>query len=191
MPLQKIDRETLLHSCWEVIHRQGYHRTSISELAAAAGLGKAGLLHHFGSKEGLLQAVIDYALQQFRQYVLSVAGEDLPLDQRLEKLLRRQNRLAKYERRGCFFANTILELGREERFNIPLQAFYEEWQETVAGLFLEIMSPAEARLHAYRLLLEYEGAVTFYKLTDDVEHLENFVKRAVAPLNHPSDEKVV
>ena len=58
MPTQKIERTELLHRCWEVLHRQGFHHTSINDLAQAGGLGKAGLLHHFGSKEGLMQAVL-------------------------------------------------------------------------------------------------------------------------------------
>ncbi len=181
MPAQKIERTELLHRCWEVLHRRGYHHTSINDLAQAAGLGKAGLLHHFGSKEGLMQAVLAYAMEQFRQYVLSVATEDLPLEQRIEKLLRRQNRLAKYERRGCFFGNTIVETSREGWFNPWLKSFFEEWEQVMTGLLSEVMPAEAARERAYRILLEYQGAVTFFKLTGEEHHLENFVHRTVAP----------
>lgn len=179
MPIQKIERQELLHRCWEVFHRQGYHHTSVSHLAAVAGLGKAGLLHHFGSKEGAMHAVIEYAIAQFRAYVLVVAEEDIPLVQRLEKMLRRQNRLAKMDRRGCFFANMALETGREEVFNPAISAFYAEWQDTFARLLLPYLPEATARERAYQLLVEYEGAVVFYKLSGDEEHLERFVVRSL------------
>ena len=184
MPVLKIKKEAILQRCWEVLHREGYHSASISLLAEATGLGKAGLLHHFGSKEQLMQAVLGFALGQFRAYVLSVAQEDLPPEQRLEKLLRRQNRLAKTERRGCFFANTALETGREGVFNNFVETAFAEWQQAVSGLLAHVMPQAEAQAAAYRLLLEYEGAVTFYKLSGDTAHLEGVVQRAVQ-LFHP------
>ena len=109
-----------------------------------------------------------------------MAHEDLPPEQRLEKLLRRQNRLAKYDRRGCFFANTALETGREGLFNEQIKTTYDEWQRAVAHILTAVLPPAEAAEIAYRLLLEYEGSVTMYKLTGDEQHLERFVSRAVA-----------
>jgi AcrR family transcriptional regulator len=41
-----------------VIARHGYRNTSTRELAAAVGLSEAGLLHYFGSKEQLFEAVL-------------------------------------------------------------------------------------------------------------------------------------
>ncbi|MBK7935660.1 MAG: TetR/AcrR family transcriptional regulator [Lewinellaceae bacterium] len=180
MPVKKIEKKELLRCCWEVFNRHGYYGTSISMLAEATGLGKSGLMHHHLSKEALMRSVVEFARDELRQYVFAVAAEDLPPEQRLEKLLRRQNRLAKYERRGCFFANTALETGREGLFNELIKTTFEEWQKTVAGILAAIMPPEKAAETAYRMLLEYEGSVTMYKLTGDEQHLERFVARAVA-----------
>ncbi|TDD30092.1 TetR/AcrR family transcriptional regulator [Kribbella turkmenica] len=51
-------REEILSKALEVIARQGYRKTSTRELAAAVGLSEAGLLHYFGSKEKLFEAVL-------------------------------------------------------------------------------------------------------------------------------------
>ncbi|TCC48731.1 TetR/AcrR family transcriptional regulator [Kribbella capetownensis] len=51
-------REEILTAALEVIARQGYRKTSTKELAAAVGLSEAGLLHYFGSKEKLFDAVL-------------------------------------------------------------------------------------------------------------------------------------
>lgn len=182
MPAQKTTRTEILHACWEQFHLHGYHASSVSALAKASGLGKAGLLHHFGSKEGIMRAVIDYATKQFRRYVLSVVDEDLPLEQRLEKLLRRQNRLTKLDQRGCFFTNIIMETGQDGLFNKALQAFYQEWQAELTRLLVERWPDADARQQAYLLIVGYEGAVTMYKLTGDEAHLEALVHRAVQSL---------
>jgi TetR/AcrR family transcriptional repressor of nem operon len=180
MPIKKIDKQELLHRCWEVFNRHGYHGTSVSMLAEATGLGKSGLMHHHLSKESLMRAVMEYAQETLRSTVFSVAQEDLPPEQRLEKLLRRQNRLVKMERQGCFFANTALETGRDGLFNEPIQAIWEEWKSMVTSILSNIMPADAAASTAYRLLLEYEGAIIMYKVSNDVQHLEQFVARAVA-----------
>ena len=51
-------REEILKAALEVIARHGYRNTSTRELAAAVGLSEAGLLHYFGSKEKLFEAVL-------------------------------------------------------------------------------------------------------------------------------------
>ena len=51
-------REEILTTALEVIAREGLGRTSIRELADAAGLSQAGLLHYFDSKEELYTAIL-------------------------------------------------------------------------------------------------------------------------------------
>lgn len=191
MPVHKTTREDILRGCWEVINLHGYKGSSISMLAKAAGLGKAGLLHHFGSKEGLMNAVLEYAMTFFRTYVLAVANEeDLPLEQRLEKMLRRQNRLAKIDQRGCFFTNVIMEMGQEGTHNELLLAFYDEWKAVFAHLLTDVMPMDQAKEQAYLMLLQYEGAITLYKLSGEEEHLESFVRRYVHVLLTAKDQLV-
>lgn len=184
MPVHKTTRKDILRRCWEVINLHGYKGSSISMLAKAAGLGKAGLLHHFGSKEELMHAVLVFSMDFFRSYVLAVADEEpLPLEQRLEKMLRRQNRLAKIDQRGCFFTNVIMEMGQEGIHNELLMAFYDEWKQTFARLLGSVLPEEKAKEQAYLMLLQYEGAITLYKLTGDEMHLESFVDRYVQILS--------
>lgn len=51
-------REEILRTALELFARNGYRGTSIRELAAAANLSQAGLLHYFDSKEELLTEVL-------------------------------------------------------------------------------------------------------------------------------------
>jgi AcrR family transcriptional regulator len=51
-------REEILTAALEVIAQHGYRKTSTRELASAVGLSEAGLLHYFGSKEKLFEAVL-------------------------------------------------------------------------------------------------------------------------------------
>jgi TetR/AcrR family transcriptional repressor of nem operon len=186
MPVTKIDKNDFLLRCWEMFHLNGYYNTSMQNLAAATGLQKAGLYHHYPTKEDLMRRVMEFALEQFRLYVLAVADETgLPPEQRLEKLLRRHKKLATLHRRGCFFANIALETGREGLFNEVLKTAMTDWAETVGRILSERLPAEQARQEAYRLVMEYEGAVLFYKITGEEQYLETFVHRTVGLLTEP------
>lgn len=51
-------RETILASATEIFYRRGLDGAGIAELCAAAGASKETLYRHFGSKDGLIGAVL-------------------------------------------------------------------------------------------------------------------------------------
>jgi TetR/AcrR family transcriptional repressor of nem operon len=185
MPKIKTSKEEILRKAWRLFHRHGYHDTSLQLIATATGIGKAGLLHHFGSKEGLMRAVIVFARDYYDRRVLSELTTDAPLPDRLRRFLERHAELCQIDRRGCFFANTILETGADDRFADQLGHFHTEWIAAVEAALLPRFPPAEARERAYRLFADYEGSVVVYKIHGDAEHLHRFVDRAITNLSLP------
>jgi len=57
------DQETVLRRAIELFNRQGYDGTSIGDLAKELGLSKSAIYHHVPSKEHLLSAALDEALE--------------------------------------------------------------------------------------------------------------------------------
>lgn len=51
-------RAEILDAALRIIARDGYSKTTIGQLAQEVGLSPNGVLHHFGSKEALLAAVV-------------------------------------------------------------------------------------------------------------------------------------
>ena len=49
---------------------RGYDATSVSDIARALGMTKAGLYHHFESKEALLFEIMMYGLDRVRDDVI-------------------------------------------------------------------------------------------------------------------------
>ena len=56
------DAPTVLRRAIEVFNRQGYEATSIGDLARELGVTKSAIYHHVSSKEALLAAALDEAL---------------------------------------------------------------------------------------------------------------------------------
>jgi AcrR family transcriptional regulator len=52
-------RRAIVDAAIELFSSNGFRGTGIAAVAAKAGLTPSGVLHHFGSKEGLLQAVVE------------------------------------------------------------------------------------------------------------------------------------
>jgi AcrR family transcriptional regulator len=80
------DRETVLRRAIELFNRQGYDATSINDLAVDLGVSKSALYHHFASKEALLAAALDEALEGLTAAVASAA--DATQDDRAHDRLR-------------------------------------------------------------------------------------------------------
>jgi len=53
-------RESILRAAMEIFGSRGYSGATLSEIAEQAGMTHAGVLHHFGSKENLLIAMLKY-----------------------------------------------------------------------------------------------------------------------------------
>jgi AcrR family transcriptional regulator len=52
-------RDRILSAAAEVFGQRGFRAASLDAVAASAGLSKAGVLHHFGSKQAILLALLD------------------------------------------------------------------------------------------------------------------------------------
>ena len=53
-------REAVLRAAMTVFGQRGYNKGGLVEVAEQAGMTHAGVLHHFGSKEALLIAMLQY-----------------------------------------------------------------------------------------------------------------------------------
>src|SRR5438270_2783454 len=92
------NRNRIFEIAAEVFHRKGYDNTSMSDVAAAAGLTKAGLYHHISSKESLLYTVLDYGLDLTESYVLEPLKQISDPLERLKTMIDLHLRLVLQER---------------------------------------------------------------------------------------------
>ncbi|MFD1930467.1 MULTISPECIES: TetR/AcrR family transcriptional regulator [Nonomuraea] len=67
-------REEIIAVAGEMFARGGFRGTSLADVAAAAGITQPGLLHHFGSKAGLLLAVIERRDQDSEAFAMELLG---------------------------------------------------------------------------------------------------------------------
>ena len=104
-------REAILRQAAELATVAGLDGLSIGRLADAVGMSKSGLFAHFGSKEELQLATVDWAVDLFDTEVtgpaLAAATGRERLDELVENFLRHV--VGGYPG-GCFFASIVTEM---------------------------------------------------------------------------------
>jgi TetR/AcrR family transcriptional regulator, cholesterol catabolism regulator len=76
-------RDQILDAAAQIFSQKGFHAASMQDIAAAVNLQKASLYHHVNSKQEILVALLDRALDILIDEMQSVLDLPLPPDQKL------------------------------------------------------------------------------------------------------------
>src|SRR5438093_9467082 len=86
-------RAAMCRAAAQTFRTRGFDATSVSDIARALGLTKAGLYHHFESKEALLFEIMTFGLECVRdEVVVPIRGIRDP-EERLRQLIVRHARI--------------------------------------------------------------------------------------------------
>lgn len=78
-----MNKEQILEIAAQIISQKGFHATSMRDIADAVNLQKASLYHHVSSKQEILLALLDQALDMLTERLQIVKETDLPADEKL------------------------------------------------------------------------------------------------------------
>ncbi len=81
-------RDDILDAAAQVFRQKGFHGASMNDIAEAVSLQKASLYHHVSSKQEILLALLDRALQMLIEYIGEIAGQPIPADKKLREMIR-------------------------------------------------------------------------------------------------------
>ena len=123
-------RTRLLNAAVRVFDRKGYVGASVREVAELAGVTKPALYYHFGSKEGVLRAVLDQAKQQVSEIAARALASEGPARHRITAFCE--------EVYGMFGQNVPVA-------RVALAVFLSVWQ-WVAGIWKTILSRSHAAI---------------------------------------------
>ncbi len=83
-----ITRQQIHTAAAQIFSQKGYHATSMQDIAEAVGRKKASLYHHIASKQEILLAVLDQALDLVIEQVSKAIEADAPLPEKLRLAMR-------------------------------------------------------------------------------------------------------
>jgi AcrR family transcriptional regulator len=81
-------REDILEAAAQVFRQKGFHGASMQDIAEAVNLQKASLYHHVSSKQEILLALLNRALELLLERISSISGQEIPADEKLRHMVR-------------------------------------------------------------------------------------------------------
>ncbi len=81
-------RDEILDAAAQVFRKKGFHGASMADIARAVHLQKASLYHHVASKQEILLALLDRALETLTECISAIAGQNLAADEKMRRMIR-------------------------------------------------------------------------------------------------------
>lgn len=85
---EQLGADRILEAAERIFADKGFAAASIQGIADAAGVSKANVFHHFGSKDELFRATLGFACERANERVLTLLGGSGEFAGRLKRMMR-------------------------------------------------------------------------------------------------------
>jgi TetR/AcrR family transcriptional regulator, lmrAB and yxaGH operons repressor len=185
MPMRpsRNSRQEIVEKLSDVFRRDSYSGASLTDLAAAVGLGKASLYQKFPEGKAQMGAeVLAEIGRSLENQVLSVLRQEGAPTTRLVKMLTAVGNFYQGGQVSCLI--DTLSLGEAGRlYREALTVAIERWQSALADLAREAgYAPAKAAAWAEEVLITIEGSLVLARARNDPQVFRRALKRLARTL---------
>lgn len=184
MPRQKVDQQYIIIQSLILFRQRSFHSTSMSDIAKACGILKGSLYHYFRSKEELMEKVIRYVHDYFKQEVFSLAyQENLPANVRFRNMMKASEKIFFDETSGKLYGNMGVESALViPEFNPIIREFFQDFFNAIKHIYSEKYADDIANELAERSVAEIEGSIMMSRIFNDNSYIKNTNKRLLSRL---------
>ena len=185
MPTRKTDRDAVIDAALELFRTQGYHHTTVADIAAACGLLKGSVYHYFAGKKALAMAALDRAIADSRQKIFALASDpSVAPPRRLQNLADAVERFFAGRDGGCLMGSLALEIGDAiPEFRDRVQRYFDDWKAALASVLEGRYGAARAGELAEDAIARAQGAILLMEVTKDPAVLRRACRDTVALLD--------
>ncbi|WP_030676787.1 TetR/AcrR family transcriptional regulator [Streptomyces sp. NRRL B-1347] len=190
---KEFDPDVALQSALELFWSRGYEATSMADLVAHLGIGRASIYATFGNKHELyLKALDRYAETREPELVdeLSRPGPALPGVRMLVRRFAAEASAADCRRTGCFITNTAAELApHDEAADRRIERNWEGLEALLRSALTraqaqgEIPEDRDPRALARMLLVLLQGIRVVGKVSGGQDRVRDAAEQALALLD--------
>jgi len=185
MAKQKVDEQYIIIQSLKLFRQRSYHSTSMADIAGACGILKGSLYHYFKSKEELMEKVIMYVHQFFKDEVFAKAyEEDIPAAKRLKNLAKASEKVFYDVETGKLYGNMGIESALViPEFNPIIRNFFRDFFEALKHIYMEKYPEKIANELAERSVAEVEGSIMLSRIFHDNSYIKNTHLRLIDRLD--------
>lgn len=168
MPAAIVTKQEVLDRLLRVFREDGYDGASLAEIAAATGLGKSSLYHHFpGGKVEMALEVLAHLEAGLEQALFAPLRSDQSPRKKLTQMLDTVAAFYGNGRQACLLERLCASVDRKH-FRRPLAKVFDKWIEAVEVLARDAgVSKSQARARAEDFVVRVEGALVVSAGTGD------------------------
>ncbi len=152
-------RERVIAAAIQCIAEYGYKHASVTRIAERSGVSWGGIQHHFGTKDAIIQAVLDHALDEFLLDSRRISPTDDTLENRVKVMVEGAWRLVN---RPGFLA--FFEIMLSHRYEPPRRSPARRYRARVWNVIIAAWDHLFGHLHLSREQVELARRVTFTTL---------------------------
>jgi TetR/AcrR family transcriptional repressor of nem operon len=161
-------QDEVLDRAISLFRKQGYHRTTMKDLADAIGMQKGSIYYHFPSKEVILTNAIEKLAQVFKTECLAIAYSEHKTAQ--ERLVDMLNYIR--DNGEAVGANFMVQLALEELAEFPsvkalIASYFRAWREAFEHVFMQKYGAGRAPAVAEDTVAYLEGVLVMQSIHPD------------------------
>jgi len=163
--------ERIRRAAAALFREKGFNGTSMADLAAAVGITKSSLYHHFSSKQALLLEILELTVDRVTPALRAVAESERPATERLRRAvvmhvvegLRDRDNLACFVEEGRYLEPAYMEayVAKRDRYEHYVRRIIRD------GIASGEFRPVDPRLTAMAILGMANSAVRWYRPEGD------------------------
>jgi TetR/AcrR family transcriptional regulator, cholesterol catabolism regulator len=195
--IEEADRLALIYEkAARVIHERGFDATSLNDIAEAVGVTKGGLYHYIDGKEGLLFAIMNFAMDIVAQEIVAPAREVADAAERLRLIVRNHAQVIIEKGQAMTILldeNQGLTPAHRKAIARRRRAYYEFMRETLEALQAEgKLAEVDVSIAAMNLMGQLVWLAHWYNPQGRMAHaafLDEFTKVALTGLLLPGSPR--
>lgn len=159
------NREKILESALDLFFTKGYDAVGVQEIAERSGVTKPTLYHYFGSKYGLLEALVSTHYAQFHEGLLEAARYDGDLPMTLYRFVNAYFTLALKDMKFYRFFMSMMYAGEASDMYRAVCPYAQQQLDMVTDIFLkagDIIGNMNGRQEQYAIT--FIGVLNHYLL---------------------------
>jgi AcrR family transcriptional regulator len=162
-----MQRQDILRSAAQIFRRKGFHGTSMQDIADAVHLQKASLYHHIESKQEILLAILDEALDTLIADLQPIVDSELPPAEKLDAAMRAYiDRMTHNADLAAvlLLEHRSLEPALRDRHVTRRDRFESLWRQIIRqGVQQGVFRPVDEAVTCFALLGVQNWLITWYR----------------------------